>query len=115
MSLWQPSKSRRHRNSTESSFFGFVTNFGRRLQGARVVILSGPRVWHRSTCATLIASGANVVGICVADQRSAGLPLRYIWKSARRTGAFSVLSQIAGRALYRVLNGARDAAHLKEL
>jgi hypothetical protein len=87
----------------------------RRLEGARVVILSGPRVWHRSSCATLIASGANVVGICVADQRSGGLPLHYIWKSVRRIGPLSVLSQIAGRALYRVLNGARDAAHLQEL
>src|SRR5438093_1070414 len=87
----------------------------RRLQGARVVILSGPKIWHRNACATLIASGANVVGICVADQRSGGLPLRYIWKSVRRSGPFAVLSQVAGRALYRVLNGARDAAHQKAL
>jgi len=87
----------------------------RRLQGARVVILAGPRVWHRSSCATLIASGANVVGICVADQRAGGLPLRYVWKSLRRIGPLSVLSQIASRVLYRILNGARDAAHLQAI
>ncbi len=49
----------------------------------RIVVLCGPRLFHLNTCATLIRSGLNVVGICVADQRTAGIPLSYLLKSIK--------------------------------
>jgi hypothetical protein len=81
----------------------------------RVVVLTGPFAWHRGTCATLIESGVNVVGICVADQRRGGLPLRYVKRSLNRRGWTATGGQVAGRLLYRALNRRRDRAHLRRI
>jgi len=74
----------------------------------RVVILTAGEIWHRNTCATLLAAGVNVVGICIADQQTAGLPLKYIWKSFGRRGFFTTAGQIVGRIYYRLLNRSAD-------
>lgn len=63
---------------------------------------------HKNTCATLINHGLNVVGICEADQRTAGLPLKYLAKSVKRKGLEVTLSRIAARVLYQLLNHRRD-------
>jgi folate-dependent phosphoribosylglycinamide formyltransferase PurN len=74
----------------------------------RVVILTAGEVWHRNTCATLIDAGVNVVGICIANQQSGGLPLKYIRQSFSRRGILTTTSQILGRLYYNRLNRSAD-------
>jgi methionyl-tRNA formyltransferase len=74
----------------------------------RIVILCGPSLTHKNTCATLIRSGLNVVGICEADQRTAGLPLSYVVRSVRRKGLGVTLSRVGARLLYSFLNSRKD-------
>lgn len=78
----------------------------------RIVVLCGPRLTHLNTCATLIRGGANVVGICMADQRTAGIPLNYVRNSVQRRGLWPTTSRILGRLAYMALNWRKDrAAH----
>jgi len=71
---------------------------------------------HRQhTCATLIRSGLNVVGICIADRRTAGLPLNYLMKSARKKGLWPTASRSLARIAYLALNHRRDQAAYKQL
>lgn len=77
-------------------------------QKNRIVILCGPHLTHLNTCATLIRKGLNVVGICVADQRTAGIPFRYVLKSARRKGLSATGSRVLGRLAYLALNARKD-------
>jgi folate-dependent phosphoribosylglycinamide formyltransferase PurN len=84
-------------------------------QRNRVAILCGPNLTHRKTCATLIAAGVNVVGICTADQRTAGLPLKYLWKTVRRRGVGMTVGQILGRLYYNVFNKAKDTQAFSRL
>lgn len=81
----------------------------------RIVILTGPHVWHRNTCATLIDAGLDVVGICIADQRTAGLPVRHVWHAIRRRGVRIVAGQILGRLAYLILNRQRDRRNLENV
>jgi len=74
----------------------------------RIAIVCGPRLYHLNTCATLIEAGLNVVGICVADQRKMGLPLKYLWKSAKRKGFGATASRVLARIAYEVLNRRQD-------
>ena len=74
----------------------------------KVVILCGHNLICLSTCSTIIESGVHVVGICVCDQRTAGLPITYIWKSMRKKGAKRVLGQLLGRIYYNMLSGKKD-------
>jgi methionyl-tRNA formyltransferase len=74
----------------------------------RIVVLCGPKVTHKHTCATLIRHGLNVVGICIADQRSAGLPLKYIRRDVERKGAAVTLSRVMARFLYAIQNSRAD-------
>jgi folate-dependent phosphoribosylglycinamide formyltransferase PurN len=76
----------------------------------RIVILCGPRLTHLNTCATLIRAGLNVVGICMADQRKAGLPLKYLWKSIERKGIWPTTSRALARLVYSALNARQDRA-----
>lgn len=75
---------------------------------SKVIVLCGPDLRHRATCATLIESNINVIGICVANQRSFGLPIKYIFKSIVRKGLILVLGQILGRIYYNILNKKKD-------
>lgn len=74
----------------------------------RVAILTGPNVRHLSTCATLIESGVNVVGICICNQNTISLPLRYILKSISGKGFLKVFGQIMGRIIYNLFNKILD-------
>lgn len=76
----------------------------------RVVILCGPSVQHENTCATLINAGLNVIGICVADQSSVGVPLRYLFRSIRRKGLLPTISRISARLVYLSMNRSKDLA-----
>jgi hypothetical protein len=78
----------------------------------RVVILCGPRLPHRNTCATLIAAGVNVVGICIADQRTFGLPIKGTRRASGRVGLGKVASQVVARIWYRIADRGRDRNHL---
>lgn len=82
----------------------------------RIVVLCGPDLpHHQHTCATLIQSGLNVVGICVADQRTGGLPLRYLMKSSRKKGFWRTASRSLARIAYLALNNSRDQAAYRQL
>jgi folate-dependent phosphoribosylglycinamide formyltransferase PurN len=81
----------------------------------RVVILCGPDLIHRNTCATLINAGLNVVGICTADGRTAGLPLRYLARRIQIKGLKHVGSQIAARLMYSSLNRRKDQRLLHQI
>ncbi|HVB59169.1 MAG TPA: formyltransferase family protein [Candidatus Acidoferrales bacterium] len=81
----------------------------------RVVILCGPRLPHLNTCATLIRSGLNVVGICMADQRTAGLPFKYLLKSAQRKGVWPTISRSLARLAYMALNSSQDRAAFEKI
>jgi hypothetical protein len=80
-----------------------------------VVLLVGNSPWNRHTVATILDSGANVVGICVADDTVAGLPLGYIRRSVKRRGAAKTADQILGRLRYKLLSARADRRHLREL
>jgi folate-dependent phosphoribosylglycinamide formyltransferase PurN len=81
----------------------------------RIAILCGPRLTHLNTCATLIRGGLNVVGICMADQRTAGLPVKYIYKSIKRKGIWPTFSRTLARVAYKTLNDRKDQAAYKRL
>jgi hypothetical protein len=81
----------------------------------RIVILCGPGLHHLHTCATLIRSNLNVVGICVADQRTAGIPLRYLLKSFKRKGIWPTMSRSLARLLYLAFNRRQDLAAYERL
>lgn len=74
----------------------------------RIAILCGPNLRHLSTCATIIKSNVLVVGICVCNQETAGLPIRYIWKSMKKKGVGKVFGQVLGRIYYNILNKKKD-------
>ncbi|GGE33282.1 hypothetical protein GCM10011360_21410 [Primorskyibacter flagellatus] len=76
---------------------------------ARVVALLGHDIQHRGTLATLVESGVDVVGVCFSDERTGGLPIRYIRRSIFKRGTFKVLSQIVARMVYKLRNRKRDA------
>ena len=76
--------------------------------GNRIVVLCGPELLHLNTCATLIESGLNVVGICIANQKTAGIPLQYLLKSAKRKGLWPTVSRILSRMLYLAVNARQD-------
>lgn len=72
------------------------------------MVLCGPRLTHRHTCATLIEAGLNVVGICVCDQRKAGLPFSTILRNIKRKGLAVTLSRTTARLLYEAINRTKD-------
>ena len=84
-------------------------------QKYRVAILCGPNIQHRSTCATLIQAGVNVVGICVCDQTSGGLPLGHLRRTLKKHGTWTLLGQILGRLYYNLLNKKKDQTLQREL
>ena len=84
----------------------------RRTDGTRVVTLTGSQPWHEHTVATLLDSGANVVGICIADDTTAGIPLQYLRRNIKRRGIRIVADQVAGRAVYKLLNARTDRQNL---
>ncbi len=81
----------------------------------RVVVLCGPSLSHRHTCATVIERGLNVVGVCEADQRTKGVPLAYLRKSVKQKGLAATLSRAAARALYHALNFRKDREVFRRL
>jgi methionyl-tRNA formyltransferase len=81
----------------------------------RIVILCGPKLHHQNTCATLIRSGLNVVGICMADQRTAGLPIDYLKKSAKKKGLWRTASRSLARVAYLALNKRQDELAYEQL
>ena len=76
----------------------------------RIVVLCGPKMPHQNTCATLINAGLNVVGICIANQKAAGVPWRYVLNSIRRKGLWPTLSRSAAKLLYLATDCRRDLA-----
>lgn len=81
----------------------------------RIVVLCGPKLHHLHTCATLIRAGLNIVGICMADQRTGGMPLRHLLKSFKKKGLWVTGSRSLARLVYLALNRHRDDAVYKEL
>jgi peptidoglycan/xylan/chitin deacetylase (PgdA/CDA1 family)/folate-dependent phosphoribosylglycinamide formyltransferase PurN len=105
----------KHAVPIESAGAAGAKHKAKRLNGLRVVLLVGPRVWHKATCATLIASGANVVGICTADKLTMGVPLTHTIRNVRRRGLLKTLNQILGRLYYLALNAGKDRVALRNI
>lgn len=80
-----------------------------------VAVVCGPHLSHLATCATLIRAGVLVKGICICNQESAGLPLRYVWTAMRKKGVSKVVGQILGRLFYRLLNQRQDREIFRRL
>ncbi len=74
----------------------------------RVIALLGNEAQNRNTLATLLRHDVNVVGVCIADDKIGGMPLKYIIKSVRRRGWVKTSSQILARLVYLVRNKKRD-------
>lgn len=74
----------------------------------RIAVVCGPEITHKNTCATLIRKGLNVTGICIADQRTAGLPLQYLRRAAKKKGWRATLSRMLARVQYSVQNSRQD-------
>lgn len=77
-------------------------------EAPRVVVLLGNESQHRNTLATLIENGINIVGVVIAENKTIGLPLKYIIKSASRRGWVKTISQVLARILYKARNRTRD-------
>lgn len=77
-------------------------------QKNRIAILCGPHLMHLYTCAALIKADIQVVGICICNQETVGLPLQYVWKSMKKKGPGKVLGQILGRIYYNFFNKTKD-------
>ena len=82
---------------------------------SRVIILTGPNIWHKNTVATFLNSEVNVVGICYCNQNTGDLPLNYIWHSVRIRGLSKTLGQILGRVCYKLFNRKMDQKKLRKI
>lgn len=81
----------------------------------RVVVICGPDLPHRHTCAVVIERGVDVVGICTLEHRLAGLPLRYVLGRMSRVGPRRVVSQVLARLWYLAGNARRDRESLDRI
>jgi hypothetical protein len=81
----------------------------------RVVILCGPKLHHLNTCSTLLRGGLNIVGVCIADQRTAGMPMQYLLKSAKKKGLWRTLSRSLARLAYLAVNRKQDQSAYEHL
>ncbi len=86
-----------------------------RLDGHRVVALINPVLHCRATCAELIRSGANLVGIVQAQTKSGGLPLATFRRLVEKQGLAQTASQVAARIAYSVANRKQDGRSYAEL
>jgi len=82
---------------------------------SKVVILCGNNLHHKQTCASLISKGVEVVGICICDQTSLSLPLKYLVKSIKRKGLRRVISQVFSRLVYNYKNKKKDLILKKKI
>lgn len=74
----------------------------------RVVALINPTLHGRSTCAELLQSGVNLVGIVEAQTKTKGLPLATFRRLCRKKGLIPALSQVAARLVYLATNRKAD-------
>jgi folate-dependent phosphoribosylglycinamide formyltransferase PurN len=74
----------------------------------RVVALINPVLHCRATCAELLNSGAELVGIVEAQTKSRGLPLSTFRRLIRKQGWLPTASQVAARLTYLAVNRRRD-------
>jgi len=84
-------------------------------QQISLVVLCGERLSNLNTAATLIEKGLNVVGICVCKQHLGGVPISYMKRSLKKRNLIKLLSQIAGRLYYNILNYTKDDKLYKEI
>jgi len=84
-------------------------------KNCRVVLLIGNKLWNWNTVNTFKKSALNVVGICVYNNNFFGLPIKYIFRSIKKRGLFSVIDQIFGRILYKIINLNSDKKRLNEI
>lgn len=85
------------------------------LSSIRVVALLGNESQHRNTLATLIKNGINVVGVCIVENNSYGIPLSYILKSIKKRGFLITISRILARIIYLLFNSKLDKKLSKEI
>ncbi|APZ93500.1 formyltransferase family protein [Fuerstiella marisgermanici] len=83
--------------------------------GSRVVALINPVLHCRSTCAELINSGVNLVGIVEANSKPSGLPFATFKRLLKKQGIGSTASQVAARLAYQAINRNEDQRIYREL
>jgi len=81
----------------------------------RVVALCSDGILERHTCATLVRSGVNLVGIVVCARRGVLSRAKFLARWARRHGLFHTAGQVLGRLYDRARNGRLDARELGKL
>ena len=84
-------------------------------QRHRVVALVNPRLQCQATCATLIDSGVNLVGIVECNPHSNGLPIKSFIRLVKKNGLFRTLSQVVARGIYAVRNRRSDSKLFDQL
>lgn len=82
---------------------------------SRVVALINPTLHCRATCAELINSGVNLVGIVEAQTKTTGLPLATFRRLVRKQGLLATASQVAARLAYLSANRSADRRIYREL
>ena len=79
------------------------------------MILTGPSLMHRNTCATLLRAGVDVAGIVICDRRRVSDRWNHLRRWAARYGWQRAASQILARFLYNLTVGRRDGRWLRDL
>ena len=80
-----------------------------------VILLIGNKLWNWNTVATFKKSKLNVIGVCVYDNTFIGFPIKYIFKSIKKRGLFTVIDQILGRIFYKTFNLISDKKRLNKI
>lgn len=81
----------------------------------RVVALVNPRLQCQATCATLIESGVNLVGIVECDPHTSGLPMKSLSRLIKKNGLLRTVSQVIARGVYAFRNRRSDAKLFNQL
>ena len=82
---------------------------------SKILLLIGNKLWNWNTVLTFNNSHLNIIGVCVYDNSFLGFPFKYIIKSVKKRGLFTVLDQVLGRIFYKIINFNSDKKRLSKI